>query len=241
VTGRVLRALATCGLWTYPLVLHAYPPAFRHEFGDPMSQAFRDLTRDACDRSGLIGLLRLWAVTLIDTAKSLVTSYTCDPSRMSVAALLGSAVYVALLAATIAYGAIRFPQFYEPPSFTRFNVTASHDENVLLAGYTRALDGELGRYRTYVRSANVVLALWLGALAGCFGIAQRSLWHGAALFTIGVAFTAGMLALMPTIWFPLDRYPVGFVWMLVAPLGAATWIAVGALGRLHLWRAHPVA
>ncbi len=238
MSGTLTRCLATCGVWAYAVVLHAYPPAFRREFGEPMSQAFRDVTRDACRRSGLAGLLRLWIVTLIDTSASVVTSYRRDSSPMSVPALVGGAIYAALLTAAIAYGALSFAQFYEPPSFTRFNGNAVHDENLLIAGYVEALDGELGRYRSYVRGANVVLALMLGVVAGLFGVVQRSVSHGAAVFAIGVALTTGMLELMPTLWFPLDRHPVGFVWIRAVPLGLCTGIVVWLIGRVPLRRSH---
>jgi hypothetical protein len=238
VTASLTRSLATCGVWAYAVVLHAYPPALRREFGESMLQAFRDLTRDACRRSGLAGLLRLWIVTLIDTSASLITSYRRDANPMAVPALLCGATYALLLTAAIAYGALNFAQFYEPPSYTRFNGNAGHDETLLLAGYLDALDGELGRYRTYVRGANVVLALMLGVVAGLFGVVQRSVWHGAALFATAVVLTAGSLELMPTIWFPLDRHPVGFVWLMATPLGLFTSIIVWLIGRVSLSRSH---
>lgn len=232
MSSSLMRLLATFGLRTYALVLSAYPLAFRHEFGEPMALAFRDLTRDACRRSGIAGPMRLWVVTLSDTAAGLMRSYTSDPDRLSARALIGGATYVAVLVATIGYGALRFQQFYEPPAFSRFSEAASTNEDALIAAYTQALDGDFGQYRAYVTRANIVLALMLGVTAGLFGLAQRSPAYGAAVFALGVACTAGILSLMPTIWFPLDRYPVGFAWTMMAPLGVGVWLAAGAFGRL---------
>ena len=56
--GRVYRAL-----------LSAYPREFRDAYGDEMTQVFRDLCREE-RRSGVTGLLRLWARVALDLAST---------------------------------------------------------------------------------------------------------------------------------------------------------------------------
>jgi hypothetical protein len=56
--GRVYRAL-----------LSAYPREFRDAYGTEMTQVFRDLCREE-RRSGMIGLVRLWARVALDLAST---------------------------------------------------------------------------------------------------------------------------------------------------------------------------
>jgi hypothetical protein len=73
----------------------------------------------------------------------------------------------------------------------------------------------------------------LGAAAGLFGVAQRSVAHGAAALATGALCTVAALSLLPTIWFPLDRYPAGFLWAVGGlPTAAITAAVVAAAGEL---------
>jgi len=46
--------------------------------------------------------------------------------------------------------------------------------------------------------------------------------------------TVAVLSLLPTIWFPLDRYPVAAVWVMGIgfPISAATWLLLTMIARL---------
>jgi hypothetical protein len=55
----------------YRLLIHAYPPAFRGRFAGAMDQAFRDLSRDAFAKRGLLGMALLWLHVIPDFLFSL--------------------------------------------------------------------------------------------------------------------------------------------------------------------------
>lgn len=56
----------------YRLLLAAYPPAFRNDYGEAMAQLFRDTAYDAYQRRGMLGLLSLYWRTLLDFTISVV-------------------------------------------------------------------------------------------------------------------------------------------------------------------------
>ena len=56
-------------LRVYRVLLAAYPKEFRREYGAQMEQAFRDLCREE-RRSGVIGLVKLWARVALDLAST---------------------------------------------------------------------------------------------------------------------------------------------------------------------------
>jgi hypothetical protein len=57
-----------CGR-VYRAMLSAYPREFRDAYGDEMTQVFRDLCREE-RRSGVTGLVRLWARVALDLAST---------------------------------------------------------------------------------------------------------------------------------------------------------------------------
>jgi hypothetical protein len=175
----------------------------------------------------------LWVRTVKDTIASLILIYARErPASPPKLAFSSGVAYATVLALSIGYGAVRFREFYAAPSFSSFGVSEAVDEDVLIARYGEALAGDFGDYKTYVFGVSLLLAALLGVAAGLFGIAQRSAAHGAAALAIGAAFTVGVVSLLPTIWFPLDRYPVGFVWILrAAPVCAGVWAAVHVCAR----------
>lgn len=229
--GAVVAAWSTS---TYRLMLLAYPRAFRCEFGDSMAQVFGDAVRDAWNGAGPAGVALLWMRTLADVARSLVGAYAAEKRdgtfRMAAALLI---LYACALAGTVGYGALRFGEFYEPPAFTRFGAPEA-GEDALVAAHEREMGGAFGAYRSFTVTAGLSLAVLLGIACGLFGLWQRSVLHGAAALGTGLAVTIAAFELLPAIWFPLDRYPVGALWMMggAAPVAAASWIASMLLGGL---------
>lgn len=67
---RLIQRAGLASQTAYRWLLMLYPADFRGNYGFLMTQAFRDLTRDAQAHSGLIGFLSLWR----DTIKDLVSS-----------------------------------------------------------------------------------------------------------------------------------------------------------------------
>jgi hypothetical protein len=187
-----------------------------------MTQVFGDAVRDAFRRSGIGGVIVLWMRTIADAVVSLFKAYSDEPRERVFKFAAGSAIIYALaLVLAIAYGAVRYGEFYQPPAFTHF-AAPDVSEDVLLSAYNQALADKFGDYRNYARGVAVLLSIWLGIVAGLFGSWQRSLLHGAALLIALCGVTIAALSLLPTMWFPLDRYPVGALWTMSGlPLVAA--------------------
>jgi hypothetical protein len=83
-----------------------------------------------------------------------------------------------------------------------------------------------GEYRAVaqVTAGAVSTLLAFGALL--FAL-RRSVATGAAAFVVGAALTFMVLATLPWLWLPLDRYPVAIAWALgIWPLAAIAWLAL---------------
>jgi hypothetical protein len=220
-------------LAVYRLILYAYPPGFRREFGQSMVQVFNDAAQDAWRRSGAAGLAILWMRTLKDIAISLVRAYVREARYPVTRAAAGLCLlYVGVLASTVAYGAWTYREFYLAPAFSTFGAPDAA-ESALIASYEQALRGDLGAYRAFASDKPTTLAVLLGLTAAIFGRSQRSLLHGAGMLAAGLAITMPALSLLPTIWFPLDRYPVAALWLIDGgvPLAAGTWLMLALLMR----------
>ena len=239
MTDRTGKTLTSWSLSTYWLILQAYPSSFRREFGESMSQVFGDSLRSAWNRAGLAGLAALWIRTIVDVVVSLFSAYAGedrDPMFKLAAGL--SLLYICALTVVVGYGALRFGEFYQPPGFSVFGAPNAH-EDVLIAAYEQAMTGDFGRYRMFTLVAGFSLAAVLGATSALFGLWQRSLPHGAAALCAGTVVTILAFELLPTVWFPLDRYPVGALWLIGGgiPLAACMCMLVMALGRFGPARA----
>lgn len=221
-------------LLAYQLLLTLYPLEFRREFGESMRQVFVDLARDAWNSAGFVGILQLWILIVFDLLRSLARLDGRGGGIMLFrSAVAAGILYLVALAGASAYGALRYGEFYQPPSFSRFNSSAPADEDALLTAYDAALAGEFGRYRTFAAGAGIALGILLGIAAALAGLWRRSLLLGAGALATGAIVTTGVLSLLPTIWFPLDRYPVGFIWMLRGmPLALGAWLCVTIAARV---------
>jgi hypothetical protein len=223
----------------YRLILQAYPHSFRREFGESMTQAFTDSVRAAWNRAQLAGLARLWMRTLVDVVVSLFRAYAGErrDSMFRMAVGLGI-IYICALAAIVTYGAVRFGEFYPAPGFSIFGAPDAN-EGALQAAYAQAMTGDFGAYRRFTLVAGFSLAALLGAASALFGLWQKSLPHGVGALIAGTAITIAAFELLPTVWFPLDRYPVGALWLIGGgiPLAVGTWLLVIVMGRFGPARA----
>jgi hypothetical protein len=234
IRGQNGHRLAGWSISAYWLILQAYPDAFRREFGESMAQVFSDAARDARNASGAAGLAVLWMRTLKDVVISLVRAYVREARDPVFRAATGLCLlYVCVLVSAVAYGAWAYREFYPAPPFSVFGAPEA-SEDALVASYEQALLGAFGGYRVFASVVGFSLAALLGLTAAVFGVAQKSILHGAGLLVAGVTITIPALSLLPTVWFPLDRYPVAALWLIGGgvPLAAGTWLVLALLTRL---------
>lgn len=67
----------------YQMFLLAYPTKFRHEYGSEMAQIFRDSCLRTLRQRGLKGMPKLWFVTMLDLAQSVITEHTQKEAQMT--------------------------------------------------------------------------------------------------------------------------------------------------------------
>jgi hypothetical protein len=177
--------------------------------------------------------------TIVDVAVSLYRTYITEKRDSMFKLSAGLTIfYVCALASTVGYGAVAFGQFYQPPAFSAFGAPYAQ-EGALIAAYEQAMSGDFGRYRLFTAAAGFSLAVWLGVTSALFGLWQKSLLHGAGALVAGTALTILAFEGLPTVWFPLDRYPVGALWVMGGglPLASGTYLLVTLLGRFGPVRA----
>src|SRR6476646_10721263 len=63
------RWLANSQRW-FRLLLRMYPPDFREEMGESVSEAYRDRLNDAMDRHGLAGIAGVWFMAFRDSIRN---------------------------------------------------------------------------------------------------------------------------------------------------------------------------
>lgn len=66
----------------YQLLLFAYPTQFRQEYGLQMVDVFRDCCLRAIRQRGISGVLKLWVITLLDLAQSVITEHLQKETQM---------------------------------------------------------------------------------------------------------------------------------------------------------------
>jgi hypothetical protein len=67
----------------YQWLLVAYPARFRQEYGSQMVEVFRDCCLRAFRQGGMNGMTSLWAITLLDLIRSLITEYLHKETSMT--------------------------------------------------------------------------------------------------------------------------------------------------------------
>ena len=241
----------------YSKLLYLYPESVRRNDGEAMMQIFRDLAREelrmgsACGTSEarsrrarasgggapralrMTGLVRLWIRTGIDLVKSLPESYlrhSHEPAGQSARRL--AVIYAICVLAFVAYGAIGFSQYYTRPSWSVDpRVAVGVNENAVLQEWN-AVSPQYNRYIRYWQTGGVAITILLGVTAGFFARWQKSIGHGLGALGTGWLATAAALHVMPFVYFPFDRYPVGFLWMFQLPLAAVCFAVTAFMVRL---------
>jgi len=72
----------------YQLLLNAYPTKFQQEYGSQMVQVFQDCCLRALRQGGTNGMVKLWAITLLDLIQSIVSEHMHKETDMSKSQLI---------------------------------------------------------------------------------------------------------------------------------------------------------
>lgn len=72
IPGRREHPVVRFSVRVYQALLAAYPIEFKQEYGSQMTQLFRDCCLQALRQVGMKGMIRLWAITLLDLIQSVI-------------------------------------------------------------------------------------------------------------------------------------------------------------------------
>ena len=82
ISKSVDDSIVTFSVRLYQALLVAYPTKFQQEYGSYMSQVFLDCCLRAFRQSGLKGMIKLWMITLLDLAQSVITEHMQKETQM---------------------------------------------------------------------------------------------------------------------------------------------------------------
>lgn len=68
--------LITFSVRAYEMLLHAYPARFQQKYGLEMVQVFQDCCLRALRQGGTNGIVKLWAITLLDLIQSVISEHS---------------------------------------------------------------------------------------------------------------------------------------------------------------------
>jgi hypothetical protein len=76
------NSIITVSVKVYQTLLLAYPTKFQQEYGSQMVQVFGDCCMRAIRQGGTNGMLKLWAVTLLDLIQSVISEHAQKEVQM---------------------------------------------------------------------------------------------------------------------------------------------------------------
>lgn len=82
ITGTSNSFTVAFSVSVYRFLLAAYPKEFRQEYGEDMLQVFRDCGLRAYRQDRVYGVFRLWAVTLLDLAISVIEEHLQKETKL---------------------------------------------------------------------------------------------------------------------------------------------------------------
>ena len=146
---------------------------------------------------------------------------------------LAGIVYLCILAGFCLYTSFAWNELYRNGPVMKTLTSMGEDEAIAVfdAKYRQSYEN----YHSFFRPFLLALALYLGIWSAVFG-----LWRGHWLWGLGALAAGGFLSvlalsLLPTMYFPLDRYPLAALWVIgnAFTIGAS-WLLVTVIGRLLL-------
>lgn len=219
ISQRAELPIVALSVKVYQALLVAYPAKFQQEYGSQMVQVFQDCCLRTVRQGGTNGIIRLWAITLLDLVQSVISEYSQkeiemkkemkpqDIRRAGWALMLGSVVFslgifTMMLLNNSWYVAIALVALISMPllAFGLFGLqrrygdqTGGFGKNILLIG---AIIGLLISIIGYFGE--------VGLLGGGYSSPWILIWAGpAVLFTCLVVF--GVVALFKK---PLPRWNI---------------------------------
>ncbi len=192
----------------YRLLLVAYPPSFRRDYGAPMAQLFRDCRREAARRDGRRGVAWVWLNTLRDLVASAFVERLAQVARTSrsnwirwsgAASILAGALWIVALPAL---GEV-LPQISHAGGHVLIAITALLSLLALAGAYARCAgpSGRAGKSglvlgllgTALVTLGNFLEGLWgIGVGWGLFMLGMLALFVGLLVFS-GAVLRAGVL------------------------------------------------
>ena len=119
----------------YKVILAAYPVKFRKEYGPHMSQVFRDCCLRAFHQNRTNGMLKLWALTLLDLLRSLIEEHLQRETSMTKSKFIrlsGWSLMIGAVAFSISTVSARVESnFYDP--YMRLNIFVFYNTGLVLA------------------------------------------------------------------------------------------------------------
>jgi hypothetical protein len=91
--------LVSISVTVYRFLVAFYPAQFKRDYGQSMTQVFRDCCRKAYSQAGLPGMGSLWAITLIDWIKTLIEEQVNQQTEMTLAKWVRLSGWALVLAA----------------------------------------------------------------------------------------------------------------------------------------------
>jgi hypothetical protein len=171
----------------YQALLLAYPTKFRHEYGSEMLHVFQDCCLRTVRQGGTNGMLRLWAVTLLDLIQSVISEHRHKEIDMSKSQLIKFSGWAFILGAfafvTILSGsdAVAFPGSVISAILLAIGLSglrARYGERAGAVGRNILRAGAIGIILFYMFLALLVLAVLFlpGLRSQAESLAQAGLW-----------------------------------------------------------------
>ena len=82
ISQRTELPIVAFSVRVYQALLVAYPTKFQQEYGSQMVQVFQDCCLRALRQGGTNGMLKLWAITLLDLVQSVITVHSQKEVQM---------------------------------------------------------------------------------------------------------------------------------------------------------------
>ncbi len=82
ISQRAELPIVAFSVKVYRALLLAYPTRFQQEYGSDMAQVFQDCCLRTLRQGGMNGMVRLWAVTLLDLVQSVISEHTQKETDM---------------------------------------------------------------------------------------------------------------------------------------------------------------